>query len=72
MYRVTRSGTIDQFTKRVNLDNSYCNCLHLMCRVEKIPGIFFEIERSSHDTLCCSALPLEHYRFEVLTKKLNP
>ena len=38
------------FNQRVGLGNSYCNCFHLMCRVEKSTWYIFKKERCSRDT----------------------
>ena len=38
------------FNQRVDLGNSYCNCFHLMCRVEKSTWYIFKKERCSRDT----------------------
>ena len=40
---------VDQFTKRVVLGNCYCNCFHLMCRVQKSTWyIFMEFVKFSY------------------------
>ena len=37
-----RGGAISQFTKRVDLNNPYCNCFHLMPRVDKSTLYIFQ------------------------------
>ena len=41
------------FNQRVDLGNSYCNCFHLMPRVEKSTWYIFKKESCSRDTPSC-------------------
>ena len=51
VYMYTSQQATD-FNQRVGLGNSYCNCFHLMCRVEKSTWYIFKKERCSRDTPC--------------------
>ena len=64
----TKSSTFD-FNQRVVLNNSYCNCFHLMCRDEKSTSYIFKKERCSRDTPCeCSCKYLEKKTLSFSTR----
>ena len=46
------AATVTDFNQRAVLGNSYCNCFHLMCRVEKSTWYIFKKQRCSRDTPC--------------------